>query len=99
MRGFDDELLKLAAAGPANTIGKLLKGMAKTQRVKVANHPLVDTAPAPPSITVRPTDASTRSPDGSPQAQTLAYGSLGTVETPKRPIDKERFNRVFQRTK
>lgn len=103
--GFEAELTKLAAAGklplaaltikkrvPLHSLGALVRGaLAKRATDLSALHDEI----APTALEVDPTDASTRSRDGGKAPSQIVPGGLGGVTSSPDPIDRERFNRVW----
>jgi hypothetical protein len=102
---FIDELTKLANAGgfemgeltlgtraPLNSIGVLVRRALSKRATDLSS--LHDEV-APRATEVVPTDASTRLPDGFGAPSLIRPGSLGAVTPSADPIDRERFNRVW----
>jgi hypothetical protein len=101
---FADELTKLGADGtlrladlvktrsPLNSVGALVRrGLAKRASALGAFHEEI--APTVPEVS--PADASTRLPEASPAPSLIRPGALGGVTPSADPIDRERFNRVW----
>lgn len=93
--GFSDELRKLAASGrlPLHSIGALVRhGLGKRASGLGAFYE----EPAPAAAEVNPADASTRLRDASKATSQVRPGLLGGVTLSADPIDRERFNRVWE---
>jgi hypothetical protein len=102
---FLDELTKLGAIGglplnalmvkrrvPLHSVRALVRGaLAKRAEDLSVVHDEI----APTAIEVNPGDASTRSPDGGKAPSTIIPGALGGITPSADPIDRERFNRVW----
>lgn len=84
---FVDELVKVGAMHP------LYK---KAEGSDDAPAGMMDHSAPPPAIELDPADATTRLPRTAHLMAAVRGGSLGGVTSPRHPIDRERFNRVYQ---
>jgi hypothetical protein len=105
LHSFADELTKLASAGelqlgvrgagsraPLNSLGVLLR---RALRKRASDLSALHDEVAPPAQDVDPADAASRLPDVKAAPSTVGVGSLGAITPSANPIDKERFNRVW----
>jgi hypothetical protein len=105
LQSFVDELTKLGAAdefrlgdvllgtrAPLNSIGVLVR-RALQKRASGLGAFHEELAPSAPEVS--PGDASTRLPDASAAPSQIRPGALGGVTPSADPIDRERFNRVW----
>jgi len=85
---FLDELVKIGAA-------RCLLKSAEINTVDIPQGMMGDGV-VPPSITVAPSDASTRLPRTGLKPATFPSGHLGRSTEPKDPIDRFKYNRAYR---
>ncbi len=105
VQSFLGELSKLAASGklplgtlmvkrrvPLNSLGALVRAALAKRAIDLS---VLHDAVAPTALDVDPADASTRSTDGGKMPSQIVPGALGGVTPSADPIDRERFNRIW----
>jgi len=94
---FVDELMKVGATRPI--LEKQAFG--NDHEVNTADIPsgMADTGSPPPNLDPKPDDVGTRLRETAHLPSTVPSGEIGGVTSPKDPIDREKFNRVYYNPK
>ena len=94
---FVDELIKVSATRPA--LKKQAFGEGHDVNTIDIPSGMASADPSPPTLDPKPDDVGTRLRETAHLPSNVPEGDLGGVTSAKDPIDREKFNRVYYRTR